>query len=76
MLDRCLACGKPMVRSKVFIRYCSPECARALAKQNYDCKPASRPTLAEPGTRAKIEVMQQRIANHEECFHPQDAQRQ
>lgn len=36
-------------------------------------RPTSGPTIALPGTKEKIEVMEARAARHEVLFHPMDA---
>lgn len=41
--------------------------------RNYRPKPASLPTLARPGSKAKIAVLQWRFENGEELFHPDDS---
>ena len=43
-----------------------------LLTAEYEPKPASQPTDAQPGSHEKIELLRQRVANGEHLWHPLD----
>lgn len=66
----CLFCGGVFRPRLVSDRFCSGRCARRHGDR--EGSPASVPTFALPGTKAKIEVMRARASRGESCFHEED----
>lgn len=71
----CYWCGKALKHDRHWDPFCSDECRRWHTRhvQGLTGGLPAEPTQALPGTWAKVEIMRQRVARGEDCFHPWDA---
>jgi hypothetical protein len=50
-----------------------PRCQRGAGLRVEDAPLSPEPTAAEPGTEAKVKVLQERAGHRQQLFHPDDA---